>query len=291
MKTIPAGLLAVQQSRAATVAYALKITRTDAQVYAYTTHTQDVTLSGTTYNASQGLDVSGIVNSAGLGVSSLELTTLDDGTLFNRAEVLSGVWQSAAFVVQRYNWANPADGIEVLLAGVIGQTKLLRGTVVAELRDLRQYLQQPIGIVTSKTCRARFADHPTPNGNARCTLSAAAWSDARTVTAVSSLRGFTAATGTARAADWYADGIVTWLTGANAGMRAKIKTSTSGAVIALLTDMPHPIQVGDTLSALAGCGKRLSEDCYTRFNNVLNFQGEPHAPALDDLTQTPDPSA
>ena len=73
--------------------------------------------------------------------------------------------------------------------------------------------------------------------------------------------------------------------------RVELSREFFGAVIALLTDMPPPIQVGDTLSALAGCGKRLSEDCDTRFNNVLNFQGEPHAPALDDLTQTPDPSA
>jgi hypothetical protein len=51
--------------------------------------------------------------------------------------------------------------------------------------------------------------------------------------------------------------------------------------------MPYAIQIGDTFSAVAGCQKRLAEDCGTKFSNVVNFGGEPHLPGIDALTSPP----
>jgi len=42
---------------------------------------------------------------------------------------------------------------------------------------------------------------------------------------------------------------------------------------------------------VAGCRKRLDEDCRLKFDNVLNFQGEPHRPTVDAITETPEPNA
>jgi uncharacterized phage protein (TIGR02218 family) len=169
--------------------------------------------------------------------------------------------------------------------------KLLQNSIVIELRGLQQYLQQSVGMTTSKTCRARFADYPTPNGNARCGLNHLAYTDGLRVTGVASRRSFrvAATTGALRFHGWYDEGLVTWTTGANAGLQVKVKTYNgfSPSEIELVSDMPHAIQVGDYLQALAGCRKRLGEDCLNRFANVLNFQGEPHMPGIDDLTKPP----
>lgn len=291
MKTIPIGLQSHYDSGSTTVAHGLKITRTDGQVFAFTSADQNDTIGGVIYDSKQGLDVSAIATTSGLGVDNLELTTLDDGSLFNRADVLTGLWQNAAFAIVRYNWRTPADGVEYLMAGTIGEVRLLRGAITIELRGLQQYLQQPIGNVTSKTCRARFADAPSQAGNNRCGLVAAAWTDALTVTAVTNRRTFTATKTGPRAADWYNEGIVTWSTGNNAGLQARVKTYSGARLFTLISDMPRNVQVGDTLAALAGCRKRLLEDCRDRFNNVLNFQGEPHMPGIDELTRAPDVSA
>lgn len=290
MKSIPDALEAHYDTGSTTLAYALRITRTDEEVFGFTSADTSETIDDVLYDASQGLDVSSIATTAGLGVDNLELSTLDDGTLFDRAEVLGNVWQNADFLIFRYNWATPANGVEYLMAGTIGQVRLLRGSIVLELRGLQQYLQQPVGAVTSKTCRARFADFPTQAGNARCGLSAAAWTDGLRVTSVSSRRLFSAAvsTGVSRADAWFDEGVLTWQTGANAGLQARIKSyGHSPAEFELYRDMPHAIAVGDYLRALAGCRKRLSEDCLTRFNNVLNFQGEPHMPGIDEVTSPP----
>jgi uncharacterized phage protein (TIGR02218 family) len=55
-------------------------------------------------------------------------------------------------------------------------------------------------------------------------------------------------------------------------------------VFTLSLPMLSAISAGHTFSVIAGCQKRL-EDCRDKFSNVLNFQGEPHLPGIDQLTQ------
>lgn len=290
-KTIPIALASNFASGAATPAYALRVTRKDAEVFGFTSARRSVEIGGVMYDAAQGLDASAIVASAGLDTDNLELTTLDDGTLFTHADVVGGVWQGAAFLIFKYNWAAPTDGTEAVMAGTFGNVGLKQGAVVVELRGLQQYLQQPVGNITSKTCRARFADYPRPNGNNRCGLNPATWTYAHTVGAVTSRREFAIVrTGDALADNWLTEGLLTFTGGPNAGHVAKVRSHTSGVVV-LATDLPYLPVLGDTFNALAGCRKRLDEDCAGKFSNERRFQGEPHRPSIDTLTSAPEPSA
>lgn len=289
-KTIPAALLTRYQAEAASLAHCLRIQRTDGQVFGFTSAAEPVTLAGTLYEAGQGLEVGDIVTTATLAVDNLEMTTLDDGTLFTEADVLGRVWANAAFKIGRYAWDAPADGVEWLIAGTVGNIVIRQGRVTVELRGLQQYLQQPLGNVTGKTCRARVGDFPTQAGSNRCGLNVASITSVITVTAVASRRQFTAS-GSPMTADWYGEGVLTWTAGANNGFQARVKTQTAAGVFTLHADMPHDIQVGNTISAVAGCRKRLDEDCAAKFSNAINFQGEPHAPMVDALTATPEPGA
>lgn len=270
-----------------TLAYGLRITRSDAVVYGFTSHHRRARIAGVWYEATQGLDVTGIATSAGLEVDNLELSTLDDGSLFTHAQVRGGVWQNARFVCFRYNWAAPPATLadtETLVAGTFGQIKLLAGQVTVEMRGLQQYLQQPVGAASSKTCRARL-------GDALCGINIASYTITPvTVTAVTSDTVFTAS-GFGQVADYAGEGEVRWITGANAGLRCKIKTQTAGGIFTLSIGAEATIVIGDTFTAIAGCRKRLTEDCKVKFSNVLNFQGEPHRPGVDAITAQPDQSA
>ena len=274
MKTLPSALATHVALGTTTLAYLLKITRKDAQVFAFTSASVDAVVAGVTYRSSPGLDISSIVLSAGLAVDNLELTTLDDGSTFSRLDVLSGVWRNAAFLISRYNFASVADGTEPLLAGTIGEVRLQQGSIVGELRGLQQFLQQPIINVTSKTCRARL-------GDALCGVNLATYTFTGTLTGVTSKQVFTDSA-RVEATDYFADGIFTFTSGANIGLSGKIKTSTAGVLTMMLPFLQTPL-VGDAYSISAGCLKRLAEDCIAKFNNVLNFQGEPHLPGVDTL--------
>ena len=285
MKTLPTNLAAHVATRETTLATALKITRTDATVFGFTSHDVSDTISGVVYSANPGLVVTDIMIAANAAVGNLELTTLHDGTVFTTADIFNGVWRNAAFIIFRYNWASLGDGIDTLLAGTLGEVTLQQNTVVVELRDLRQYLQQPVGAASSKNCRARL-------GDAKCAKVLTSFTYTGTLTAAASNQVFTDSD-RGEATAWFDEGVITWTGGANNGLSAKIKSfaaiagsPSTGGVFTLALPMYGTVAIGDTYSVVAGCRKRLSEDCVTKFSNVLNFQGEPHRQGLNDLTKS-----
>jgi uncharacterized phage protein (TIGR02218 family) len=275
MKTLTTALAAHHALGSTTLAQALRITRRDGLVLAVTSAVSPVTLSGVTYSASQGLDISSLETSAGFDVDNLELTTLDDGSVFNKADVLGGVWRDAAFQILRYNWASPTDGVDILLTGTVGEVQLRRGSIVAELRGLQQYLQQPIGHVSSITCRARL-------GDSTCGVVLSGYTVTGTITSVASRQVFSDSS-KIQAADWFSEGLLTFTTGTCATLQQKVKAFGTGQ-FTLSLPMLKALTVGDQFTVVAGCRKRLSEDCAGKFNNVLNFQGEPHLPGTDQVT-------
>jgi uncharacterized phage protein (TIGR02218 family) len=282
MRTIDAGLLAHYQSGQTTLAWAIKITRTDAEVFGWTSHQRDVTISAVLYRAGPGLDVAALATTAGLGVDNSEMTVLPDDSTVTIGDILAGKWDGAAYELFRFDWTQAAPVRDVLQAGTLGPLQPRRGAYVVELRGLQQYLQQPIGSVSSKTCRARL-------GDALCTVDLAPFTVTGTLTGVTSNSQFTD-TARAEADDYFAEGLLTFTSGNNDGLSYKVKTYAAD-VFTLSVAPIGAVQVGDTYSVIAGCRKRLDEDCVAKFSNAVNFQGEPHRPTLDSLTAPPIPNA
>lgn len=279
-KTIPALLQAHYDTRSLTSAVALRIDRADAEAFGFTSADEPVTFSGLEYEAGS-LTASSITSNADMSVDNLELTAIDDGTLFTQADIRGGLWANARWFLFAYNYRSPSDGIEAISAGTLGNVRLEQGKIIVELRGLQQYLQQPQGDVSSKTCRARL-------GDGKCRKDLTSFTHSGAVTAVASRQAFTASALT-QASDYFGDGVITWNTGANAGLQQRVKSFASGA-FGLVLPMVRNIEIGDTFTAVAGCRKRRDEDCKTKFDNILNFQGEPDLPGVDALTAAPEAS-
>lgn len=279
MKTIPVALKASSETLNTTFAVAMKITRLDGLVLAVTSHDKDDPISGVIYKANPGLLVTNLVMQSGTQVGNLELTTVHDGTVFLTIDIVGGLWRGAVFTIFRYDYQAISSGIDTLLAGTVGEVEIRQGTVVAELRDWRQYLQQNVGDASSRTCRARL-------GDARCRKDLTSFTKSGTITAVTSQHVF-ADTGVLQADDYFGEGQITWITGDNAGITNKIAEYTSAGQFTLALPTPAAIQIGDTYTAIAGCRKRQVEDCTTKFNNILNMVAEPHRMGLNNLTASP----
>lgn len=275
MKTLPAALATHIATRSTTLATALKITRADGTVYGFTSHDISDVVSGVTYSANPGLDPSAIVTAANLAVANLELSTLHDGTVFTLAAILSGRWRNAAFTVFRYNWASLGDGVDTLVNGTFGEVTLKQNKVVVELRSLAQYMQQTVGDYTSKTCRARL-------GDTRCTKSLVAFTHSGTLTTVTSDQVFRASA-IGQAVNYFDEGKITFTSGVCNGLAAKIKSFAANGTFTLALPLYITPAIGDTFSAIAGCRKRLTEDCRDKFSNVLNFVGEPHRKGIHNI--------
>lgn len=278
-KVVPAGLLSNYQGDSPTVAWAIKITRTDDEVYGWTSADRDATIDAVIYESAPGLSVASFASSAGLAVDNSELTVLADDTIITRADIIAGRWNNAAYLLFKYDWTDVSAGEEVISAGFLGELHPRSGAYVAELRALQQYLQQPVGAASTKTCRARL-------GDAMCMVDLGGWTETGTITGVTSKQVFTDSSRT-EADDYFGEGILTWTAGLNTGLSQKVKTYASDT-FTLSLPMIFDVQIGDTYSVIAGCRKRLDEDCAAKFSNELNFQGEPHRPTVDELTSSPE---
>ena len=116
-----------------------------------------------------------------------------------------------------------------------------------------------------------------------------AWTRAGTVLAIETRTTFTCAITEPRAADgWFAGGVLTFESGANAGASMEVKGWTQAAGrVELYLPLGYPVAAGDLFRVHPGCDKRL-DTCIARFANVLNFRGEPYIPGQDLLMSYPD---
>lgn len=292
MKTIPAPLKAMYDSGNMTLGAALLIRRADGELFGFTSCIKPLVMDLTPWSAhgfteeafefnyTQGLETSTIVTSASLAVDNGEITTLDDGTLFDRDDLLQGRWNNAQYWVFFYNWAaDPvtiADWVEEKTWGQFGELKLGGTTITIELRGPTQLLQQTVGEVTSVTCKNRLGDD-------RCGVDMGPYTFPFTVTAVESRSKFTCSAAT-QASDYFGNGSVTFASGNNANLSQMVR-AFAGGVFELSRAMVMDIQVGDTLTAYAGCRGRRDEDCHTKFDNVLRMRAEPDTPGADELTK------
>lgn len=289
MKVIPIALAPHYALPGTTLCTCIKLTNSRGVTLGFTSLDRSIVVDSLTYEP--GFDPSALVSSVGLAVDNLELTIIPDDTTVTEPDLLAGLWDSAAFSIFECNYEAPGDGINTLKVGTCGEVAANRGVYIVELRGLSQALQKSIGAVTSKTCRARFADYPKPIPGMLCRLASASYIVTGTLTSATSAQVF-ADTGRTEADDWFAEGMLTMTSGASDGYSRKVKIyALSGGAFTLALPMPFALGVGDTYSVIAGCRKRLTEDCVAKFANALNFQGEPHLPGVDELTRPPETSA
>lgn len=284
-KTIPLALANHYASNATTLALCLKVVRRDAVVLGLTSADRAITVDGQLYHP--GFGASDLAASAGLDVDNMEVSIFPGESALTQGELAAGLWDNAKFTIFEVNHRNVADGSNVLKRGTTGEAQLNQGLWTIEFRGLKQAFQQALGETNSKTCRYRL-------GDSRCTVNMAPFTYASTVTGVTSSQVFTAS-GRVEAAQWFVEGSVEFVTGANAGFSQKVKVFAAG-VFTLALPLPFPVVIGDTFSAVAGCQKRHERttanpagvsDCVDKFANVLNFGGEPHLPGIDGLTALP----
>lgn len=82
---------------------------------------------------------------------------------------------------------------------------------------------------------------------------------------------------------YYDFGVLTFTSGLNNGLSYEIRAYVPGQ-FALFLQPSYAVIVGDTYSIKAGCDLSFGT-CKTKFNNVINFHGEPYLPGIDRMFQ------
>lgn len=273
MKAVSEGLKAHLARPVTALATLWRITRRDGVVLGFTDHDRDITVDGLLYRAAGGFTPTSVESGGDLAVDNLEIEAVLASDAIAEDDLLDGLYDGARVDVFAVAHEDPSLGVLHLRRGTIGEVRLAGQGFVAELRGLTQALARPVVQLYSAACRADL-------GDARCRLGLGAWTVSGSVTAVTDRRVFSdQARG--EADGWFAHGVLTWTSGANAGLGMEVKAFAGGA-FTLYLPMPRDIAVGDAYTVHAGCDRRF-ETCREKFGNAINFQGEPHVPGMDFL--------
>lgn len=279
MNVISDELSAHYASGTTTLAQCWKCTRADGQIFGYTSLDQDIIFDEVTYLASSGFTPSNIQSNANLSVSNLEVVGILDSENITEEDLTAGLWDGCAIEIFEVNFRDLTMGKRILGGGTIGNITSGRQSFSAELRGLTQRVQQSIGELYSPTCRAEL-------GDARCGVNLSSYEVSGTITQVDTNQKFYDSART-EASSWFARGKITFTSGENTGLSMEVKSfaDTASGVIKLQMPMPYPVQVGDTYTMLPGCMKRHIDDCKNKYNNIINFRGEPYVPGNDQMMQ------
>jgi uncharacterized phage protein (TIGR02218 family) len=270
MKTVNANLLTHLASEVTTLAIMWKMTTSSNLVYGFTSHTSDITFNGVLYRSAQGFTPTTIQTSSGLGVDNLDMKGLLAALGIHEKDVNDGIFDGASLEVFLINYADLTMGDLKLRKGFLGNVKLNRVGFEAEVRGLMERFQRTILEVYTPGCRADL-------GDARCTVNLASFTVTGSITSFTNRRTFRDTTRT-EADGYFMGGLLTWTSGDNNGLKMEVKRYTSATdEFELCLPMRNALVVGDTYSVFAGCDKQW-ETCKTKFNNIVNFRGEPFVP-------------
>lgn len=283
MKTLDAGLAEHLSGAATRLATCWKAERGDGVVLGFTDHDRDIAFDGVIFVADSGAQASEASAGPGLAVGGEEVFGALSAEALAADDLAAGLWDRARIEVWRVNWAAPEERV-LLRIGEIGEVTRAGEAFRAEIRGLAQALDETRGRVFGHLCDADL-------GDARCgvDLEDAAFVTEGAVLALQSARRVTVS-GLAGFADgWFDRGLVTWLSGENAGRAVEVAAhgvEEAGVVLELWLEPAATIMPGDTFRVTAGCDKRAAT-CSARFANLVNFRGFPHMPGNDFVLSYP----
>lgn len=295
-RIIPIALQAHLDQKATTTCRLLQIKPAREDVFGYSSTNQAIAFDALDgygeidYQVMSGFDHSAIVATGDAAVDNSDARVLYlSGGPITEAKINAGVYDGAEFAMLEVNYLDLTPGRSyVVQSGFIGKAKVVRGGLFSlELRSMLDLLRQEPWEKWQIYCRVkRFGSQP---GEERfpCKYDLALeWINDVPVTGVGveSNRTFTASS-LAQGTDYFAPGMVLWVTGPNAGLSFEVEQFTAGGLISLLFPTPYPISAADEFDIRRDCSRAWSghNSCET-YDNRENFRGEPKIKPADAMS-------
>ena len=276
MRPITPNLNAHLQGEVTTLATCWKITRTDGVVKTFTDLDSDIVFASLTYLSIAGFTPSSVETKDNFSVDNVEVQGMFQSGYITAPDLLAGKYDFAEVEIFIVNYMDISQGRMLLRRGRLGEVTMQKDTFIAELRGLAENLQQTIGELYQPSCRAIL-------GDSECKKVLTSFTFTGTVTTVTSGLIFTSNALT-QAAGYFTGGQITWTSGNNNGLKMEVKEFANKQVV-LAQAMPYAIQVGNSFQIVAGCDKT-HQTCISKFNNIINFRGEPFVPGTDAISKT-----
>lgn len=263
-------------------ALCVRIKRRDGLILRATTHDRDidVTASGYAglYRAAAALSPSAIQARASLQVDGLDVSgALSIRSGIRRFDILAGVYDMARITVFETDWTDTSE-VRELAYGVLGnKTVTQEGGLSMEVRSLSQLLAEQQGDLYSTRCRATLGSDSSAPILRRCGVDLSGFTFEEDVSAVIASRTVFEVIALTQDPGYFRNGLVQFLSGDNEGAIREIRRHEANGVLTVYDPLPFNVAAGDEVRVTAGCDKTLAT-CRDKFDNVVNFRGEPFIP-------------
>ncbi|WP_018935647.1 MULTISPECIES: DUF2163 domain-containing protein [unclassified Thioalkalivibrio] len=278
------GLADLLEQEVTTLATCWRLERRDGFVIRATDHDHDLTVDGETYAARTGYTRSALATTGALSVDNADLDGVLSTDTITAEDIRAGLYDHAELRVFAVDWQDPDAGRINLRRGWIGDVTLSReGHWHTSLRGMTQALAQNIIESYTPNCRADLGDN-------RCKVDLSEWTHTGVILGPGTDLTLEASISDTDGVDAsiFEHGVLTWTSGQNEGKVIEVTAvDLEKDTITLAFPPSYTPAAGDEFEIYAGCDKRL-ETCRDRFDNVLNFRGEPFIPGNDSLMEYPD---
>lgn len=256
------------------IAFCWRLERSDGAGLGLTTNDREIVQGGIAYCSAPGVTPAAVSRSLGLEPDSGEVAGALSAEALSEADLGLGRWNGAAISLVAVDWRDTTAQPIALLGGELGEVSIDGEGFSAELRGAASKLARSPCPSTSPECRASFGDKQCRVDLAGRTLRAVAISSADNVIQLDRAMD-----------DRFLFGRLRYLSGSNCGLWTTIVGVSESAVS--VRDWPRAaIDTGTIVELREGCDKRF-QTCVSRFQNAVNFRGEPHLPGTDLLTRYP----
>ena len=280
MKLASEGMKAHLGQELTTLAKLVRITRTDGQVIAFTSHDCDLEVDAVTYKADGAFTSDKLVQNTALKDKDYDIAGVLDSELVTEADLKAGLYDHARVDVFLCNWKDLTQGVIHMRRGWLGEVAMSGGRYMAGLRGFHDLLTRKVGEAYTPECRHCL-------GEAQCSVNVQSFTVTGNVSFVTDNRTFADVT-RGEAEDYFSDGTLEWTSGANKGAKCEVsKWDATNQTFTLWLPLPYPIAVEDGYQVTAGCDKRFST-CRARFDNAINFGGFPYLPGIGKVLDYPD---
>ena len=274
MRTLPAVLAASLASGITTLCQCWLLIRKDGVQLGVTDHDSDLDAGGILFEANGGFEASSMEIAAGLATVGGEVSGALTSDRIIADDVEAGLFDGAELRVYLVDWQAPA--LDMLIGvSTLGEIKRADGRFIAETRNAFHAYDQEQGRLYTASCSAELGD-----GRCGVSLASAPFRISGLVKATDGRHSLSANAVENTIAGLFTRGIVTFTSGANAGLSGVVKDHRAGGELLFWQGLARDLAVGDTFEVTAGCDKRFST-CRDRFANAANFRGFPFIPAPD----------
>lgn len=240
----------------------------------FTNNQIDITYNNVVYTSSNGVDIRTIYNNINLEIDETNISGFIDSDIISEKDIITGKFDNASIEIFLLDM-DTKEKISIF-CGFIFSISYENNMFLAKVKDKKMLLEKAFSESYSPLCRCSFCD-------LKCNLNKKDYTIIGVVSKVINQFEFYTSTQDiiSKSSDYFSNGSIKIINGKNKDMITEIKKS-DGEQLILKFKFPFEINIGDKFELTVGCDKEFNT-CISKFNNAINFRGEPNLPRSKKL--------